>query len=249
MKRCFALLPLVTLLSGCMVTQPQDTPVSQMRVSEPTGGADYQLYVPSYYDAQLDWPLVVTLHGTHGWDSSGMQIREWKALAEEKGFIVVAPDLRSVQGILPVPRGLRKNDLASDDKTILAVIDDVAGRYNVDRSSVMLTGFSAGGYPLFYTGLRHPERFNMLVARACNSSEDIFGEAELTDRSKRLPVRVFWGKDDLGVIAEQSWAAIRWLSEHGMKDLAWDKTDGGHLRRPEKAYAYWRKVLPPRHQR
>ena len=249
MKRYLAFLPLLALVAGCPVTQPQDTPVEQMRLSEPKSGSHYWLYVPSYYSTDQDWPLVVTLHGTHGWDGSSPQIKEWKNLAEEKGFIVAAPDLRSVQGILPVNHALWMADLESDEAAILAVLEDVAGKYRIDRGSVLLTGFSAGGYPMYYVGLRNPQRFNMLVARACNSSIDIFEHIGLTDEARRLPVRIFWGKDDLKQIADQSWDAIRWLSEHGFKHVDWDKTAGGHLRRPETAYKYWQKVLPKRHRR
>jgi poly(3-hydroxybutyrate) depolymerase len=220
-----------------------------MRADLPNAGGKYWLYVPSDYDEDRKWPLVVTLHGTHGWDSSRAQIREWKYLADRKGFIVAAPDLRSVQGILPVSETLWSADLLSDEKTILSVIDDVASKYRVDTDHVLLTGFSAGGYPLYYVGLRHPERFSMLIARNCNSSIKLFEQIELNDTGRALPVVIFWGKDDLQEINRQSWQAVRWLSEHGLKNVERKKYAGGHLRRPETAYSYWRGSLPPGYRR
>jgi len=239
---------LAGLLSGCPVTQPQDTPVPAVREVEPETGRDYRLYVPSVYDQARAWPLVVTLHGTHGWDSSNAQIKEWKALAEDEGFIVVAPSLRSVQGILPVVRGFWYDDLAADEKAVLAIIDEVSANYNIDSESVLLTGFSAGGYPLYYIGLRNPHRFNALIARACNSHVDIFERIELTDEARKVPLEIFWGKDDLKPLRDQSWAAFRYLREHGFRKAQKQETKGGHFRRPEMAHRLWQKHLPKREQ-
>jgi poly(3-hydroxybutyrate) depolymerase len=241
--RAWILVPMLFLVSGCPVTQPQDTPVRPVKLLVPHVKAEYWCYVPSYYKEDHDWPLVVTLHGTHGWDSSWAQIKEWKHLAEQRGFLVVAPELKSVQGILPVNDALWYRDLEIDERSILAVIDDVSKKYRIDSKAVLLTGFSAGGYPLYYTGLRNPESFNMLIARACNTSIGLFERIELTDEARNLPIRIFWGKDDLSPIRDQSWSAIRYLREHGFNYVDYKKIRGGHLRHPEVAYAYWRKIL------
>ena len=275
MRRYLLLVPLVFLAVGCPVTQRQDTPWSALRKVEAQTKAKYWLYVPSYYsddepsgfNASTEapdakgrargsryssarcWPLVVTLHGTHGWDNSRRQIMEWKYLAEQKGLIVVAPVLKSVQGILPVRRDTWYRDLKKDEKTILAVIDEVTAQYRVDPNAVLLTGFSAGGYPMYYVALRHPELFSMVIARACNSSLELFERIELTGRARQLPIRIFWGKDDLKPIGSQSWDAVRWLGEHGFKRMNYRKIRGGHLRRPEVAYRFWREVLPERYRK
>jgi len=248
MRRLTVLLPVLLLLSGCPVTQPQDTPVDEVAATEPRTGRSYWLYLPSCYKADRKWPLVITLHGTHGWDSRDAQIREWKSLAEREGLIVASPQLRSVQGILPVSRELWRRDLDADEQAILGLLDDLCARYEIDQHKVLLTGFSAGGYPLYFVGLRNPRRFDMLIARACNSSIDLFESVELTDEARALPILIFWGKDDLTPLREQSWAAFRYLREHGFRKADKDETKGGHLRRPEVAYRAWRKRLPPEYR-
>ena len=244
--RCWMLVlaPLLGILTGCPVPQSQETPVPQKYVEEQNGRHDgYYLYVPSTYTPDRAWPVVITLHGTYGWDSAWAQIREWKALAQEKGFIVVAPKLRSVQGILPVDKVLWTKDLATDDATILNMLDDVSAKYHVDPKAVLLTGFSAGGFPLYNTGLRHPERFSMLVAMSCNSDVGLFDTITLTPEVRKIPVVIFWGMDDQ-VIQDYCWTAVQYFSNHGFTNFQHRKIRGGHLRRPDVVYNYWKAVLP-----
>jgi len=234
-------------VSGCPVTQPQDTPVDARQILEPQTGRNYWLYVPSYYSDEHDWPLVVTLHGSNVWDGPVRQIMEWKALAERCGFLVAAPRVYSAEGILPVLE--RIEQLREDEKAVLSILDNIAGQYRVDPRAVLLTGFSAGGYPMYWIGLRHPERFNMLIARACNSSVEHLERIPLTDEARKMPIMIFWGKDDLAPIRRESWAAFRWLREHRCFGTEKKEVEGGHLRRPELAFRFWLEHLPKRHRR
>ncbi|MBN1554294.1 MAG: prolyl oligopeptidase family serine peptidase, partial [Phycisphaerae bacterium] len=208
------LLPLMAVLvCGCPITQSQDTPVKHKALRDQITNTKYYLYVPSTYDKNKTYPLVITLHGTNPWDDAWMQIREWKALAEERRFLVAAPVLRhfSTDGIGHVPINTRLSSLAKDDEAICAVLNEISHRYRVDTKRVLLTGFSAGGFPMYYTGLRHPEKFAALIARACNCDTRVMDHANVTKSTKRLPVIIFYGKDDLGRIQKQSIAAFQWL--------------------------------------
>lgn len=238
------LLPVLAMFAaGCPITQSQDTPVKHKSFRDQITNTKYYLYVPSTYDKNKTYPLVITLHGTNPWDDAWMQIREWKALAEEKQFIVVAPLLRhfSTEGILPVAIGTRLSALEKDDRAIVAILNEVSHRYRVDKKRVLLTGFSAGGFPMYYTGLRHPEKFAALIARACNGDTRILERAGVTDKTKRIPVVIFYGKDDLGRIQKQSIESFQWFRRHGWNKHTskWKEIRGGHLRRPETCYSYW----------
>ena len=238
--------PLVGVLSGCPVL-PGPTPIDPQRFTEPAAGAKYWAYLPDDHSTDRDWPLVVTLHGSWGWDGRYRQALEWKALAQEHGFIVVAPKLRSAEGILPTFDWQER--LVEDERTVLAVLADAVKRFNVDPKTVMLTGFSAGGYPLYWIGLRNPTKFNMLVARACNSSLKHFEKIELTDEARQMPIHLFWGKDDLRPIQKQSWQAYGWLRRHRCFQTTMKEARGGHIRNPALAYRFWEPSLPVRHRR
>jgi len=247
MKRfsMLTLLLVVWVLPGCPVPLTPPTPVQAVSKRQFVTGAKYYLYVPSYHTKDRDWPIVITLHGSFLWDGPIRQTREWQYYAEKYGFILVSPSLSSAEGILPLLWWDSK--LKKDETKVLAILDEVADEYNGDRNSVMLSGFSAGGYPMYYIGLRNPERFNMLVSRGGNSSMKIFESIEVTDAVKELHVMIYWGKDDL-FTKNSGWRAFRWLRQNGVKGARMKKVKGGHLRRPETAYLFWQPLLPARHR-
>jgi len=246
-----ALATLALTQAGCPVWQDQDTPVEAFGCSEPTLGAVYRMYVPSDYEPSRPWPLVVTLHGTHGFDSAKAQVREWKALAEEKGFIVIAPELSSSQGILPVVRSLRLKALQTDEARVSACLADAKRRYRIDERTVMITGFSAGGYPLYYIGLRNPQQFTTLVARSCNCDMEIVKSIPISDQTRKMAMLIFFSKtginpisSSLNPIARQSWAVFRYLRENKCFKVKIDAVSGGHHRRPDVAFRFWSEHWP-----
>lgn len=242
---------LTLALTGCPITQPQDMPADEFKVTEPVTKARFYLYVPSEYDPARKWPLVVTFHGTPGYDKARSQTKQWKALAEEHGFIVLAPELTSVQGVLPVARSIRRKQLVKDEKNVLAAMRETKRRYNIDERAVMITGFSAGGFPLYYIALRNPEKFNVLVSRMCNTDCVILKELPVTDKTRQMPVLIFYSKtginpiySGLNPVARDSWAAYRYLREHGCSNAKIKAVKGGHYRRVERAYRFWRSYWP-----
>lgn len=256
--RSLLLAVMPVFLAGCPYVPPE-TRNPHLTLTEPVTKNSYCIYVPSYYSDDRDWPLVVTLHGTKNpYDGQVRQILEWKDIAEQYGLIVVAPNLESTQGYIPaVPSVLRADHdkLARDEKVILSVIQDVRRKRRIARRPpgadgmpgkdlVLLTGFSSGGFPLFYVGLRNPDLFDMLIARDCNCTTEMLESIALTDEARKLPILIFWGRDDLETIRDQSWAAFRFLREHEFYGTERKSTQGGHLRRPDVAWREWSKRLP-----
>jgi predicted esterase len=233
--------------AGCPVTQPQDTPVPQLKFRSPKTRSEYHVYVPSDAAELGPMPMVVTLHGTHGFDSASAQVKEWKALAEEHGFVVLAPELSSPQGILPISRSMRLADLNKDEARIVAAIEEVKRKYRINDKAVMITGFSAGGFPLYYVAIRHPELFSVLVARACNADMDVIEGLKVTGKLRQMPMLIFFSKtginpisSNLNPIARQSWAVYRHLRTSECYQADIKATEGGHHRRPDLALAFWR---------
>jgi poly(3-hydroxybutyrate) depolymerase len=228
---------LVGVLAGCAVTQPQDTPVSHAYEVDPTTGRTYYLYVPSTYRHDRPAPLIVTCHGTPPYDLAEHHIREWKMLGERNGCIVVAPTLIATDGLLgdgPII------GMLADEKYILSLVSLLGYRYNIDRANVMITGFSGGGFPTYWVGLRHPEVFSVLAARNCNFSRPNV-EGWFPPEASGVPVMVYYGQNDPAAIKVQSEEAIDYLRSKGFSPTTRVLPNAGHERHPEVAMDFFRK--------
>jgi dienelactone hydrolase len=236
-------------LAGCPVFQSQDTPHQEVKCLTPAGD-EYFLYVPSSYDPKKPCPLVITLHGTRGYDNDHDQINEWKALAEEQGFIVAAPELASTQGILPISHASRMEQLAQDEQRILNIYADLKLSHKIDSRHVMLTGFSGGGFPMYYVGMRNPDLFPVLVARSCNFDQAQVQDIPITDRFRSNHLLIFHDKSGLDpiysgndVLTKQSLAAYKYYREAHCYNTVLAVKEGGHLRRPEAAWEFLDKYI------
>ena len=115
-------------------------------------------YLPRGWTPASAAPLLVFLHGYNPemdfiTDPSIPFVLT--RLADEMGACVAAPFGRSntdYQGI--------------GEQDVLRVIDEMATRYGIDRSRVVLSGYSMGGLGAWCIAARHPERFNGLLVLA-----------------------------------------------------------------------------------
>ncbi|MCE5277564.1 MAG: hypothetical protein ABFD92_14435 [Planctomycetaceae bacterium] len=224
----------LTVAAGCPVHQDQNTPVGQKLERDPVTGRGYWIYVPSTYSPERAAPLIITCHGTPPFDVSEMHIREWKMLGERNGCIILAPALEGTDGILgDGPLG----SMQVCERSILSLVSMVGYRYNIDRANIMITGFSGGGFPAYFVGLRHPEIFNVVVARNCNFSESNLHDWYPTD-AVQMPVMVYWGENDPLTIILQSRNAVNYLRSRGFIVDTSVVAGAGHDRHPEFAMAF-----------
>ncbi|MDY6913329.1 MAG: hypothetical protein SVT52_02570 [Planctomycetota bacterium] len=224
-------------LAGCAVPQQQDTPAWQRREVDPVTGRGYYIYVPSGYRHERPAPLIVSCHGTPPFDVAEHHIREWKMLAEQNGCIVICPELIGTDGLLgngPVSAMIR------NERYILSLISLLGYRYNIDRANVMITGFSGGGFPVYWVGLRNPGVFSAAVTRNCNFSRNNL-DGWYPPEATQVSVMVYYGQNDPGTIRSQSQAAIRYLRTKGFTVETAVIPGSGHQRRPEVAMNFFRR--------
>ncbi len=225
------------VLAGCAVTQPQHTPVPHFSEVDPTTGRKYYIYVPSTYRHDRPCPLIISCHGTPPYDVAEHHIREWKMLAEMNGCIAVAPTLIGTDGLLG--DGPRVGMLA-DERYILSLISRLSYRYNIDRANIMITGFSGGGFPTYWVGLRHPDVFSVVVARSSNFNQPNM-EGWFSRLARSTAIMVYYGENDPAAIRAQSQEAISYLRSHGFTVATRVIPGIGHERRPEVAMDFFRK--------
>ncbi len=241
MKVPRTLLLLAVLPAGCAVPQPQNTPAWQRRELDPVSGRAYQIYVPSTYTHDRPHPLIVTCHGTPPYDVAEHHIREWKMLGEKNRCIVVAPELIATDGLIgdgPIV------GMIDDEKFILSLISLLGYRFNIDRANVMITGFSGGGFPTYWVGLRHPELFSTIVARSCNFSDHNLDGWYPTGHTNQN-ILVYMGENDPGAIRSQSLRGVEYLRSKGFQVAKREIPGLGHERRPEIAMGFFRSNWRP----
>ncbi|MBN2559711.1 MAG: PKD domain-containing protein, partial [Phycisphaerae bacterium] len=225
---------------GCpaMGTLPTAAPVMEL-TDEPTE-RPYLLYVPSIYSDRVSWPIVVACHGTWPYDTSRLQMREWAQFAENRGIIVLAPELLSTKGDFPPPPESQIDLQRQDEQAVLSIVSAIKRKYNVAEDRVFMTGWSAGAYPILYAGLRNPDVFRALAVRQ-GSFDERFMDIPTDCLGQRQRILVIYGMADF--LRDQSKAMIEWLRARGFyvdeKEIA-----GSHRRiDPKLPWRFFSKVV------
>lgn len=226
---------LLFFCTGCPQYRDANVPNRIERQTDP-----YYLYTPSNYDRAQKWPLIVLCHGTKPWDNAKRQMLDWVKLSEERGFIVVAPELC---GTSKFPSPSLPKQLArqlEDERRILNTVRHVRAAYNISSDRIFMTGWSAGGYAVLYTGLKHPDIFRALAIQQGN-----FEASYLTDVVGRIdshtPVCIIHGAVDILAGAETKDTA-EWLDEQGANLFELD-VSGGHRGHPRPVQEFFERVL------
>lgn len=114
--------PLLATSWGCPQYRDPTVPGEIRKITEPALGDDYFLYVPTTYEADREWALIMVCHGTRWFDTAKRQMGDWSKLAEERQFIVAAPRLQGVNGLLPPAASKQMVLQEADERHILACI-------------------------------------------------------------------------------------------------------------------------------
>jgi len=235
MTRPMLLLVVASLMGGCAVTQPQNTRARARLVTEPVTGRPYYLFVPLSYRESKPAPVIVSCHGTDPFDTAVLHKGEWKWLAEQHGCILICPKLTSTDGIFGAGA---IGALLEDEKVIMSIIGELHYLYNIDRKNMMITGFSGGGFPVYFVGLRHPDVFSVVVARNCNFNRHAV-EGWYPPEALATPVMIYYGENDPGTIRAQSENGIRYLRSVGFNVTTAIVPGTGHERTPEYAMKFF----------
>jgi predicted peptidase len=150
---------------------------------------NYLLFLPRDYEkSQAHWPLLLYLHGS---GESGTNLAWLKRNGPPK-HVEKHPEFPF---ILVSPQHHFSNDW--EPATLMALLDDIAARYRVDRRRIYLTGLSMGAGHTWMVAAAHPERFAAVVPV---SGFDLADAKKLTG----VPIWVFHGAKDSIVPVECS---------------------------------------------
>lgn len=173
MLRSRALLVLTLAASwmlGCGKNAEQSPPLPP---PEFIGGSERPaaLYVPSDYDPNVAYPLVVMLHGYGANGTAQNYIFGFRERVTSHKFVLVVPEgTRNSQGrrfwnAFPDCCDFEKSGV--DDVAYLsALVEEAASVVRIDRERVTAAGHSNGGYMSFRLACERPDLFRRVVSLA-----------------------------------------------------------------------------------
>ena len=230
-----------------------------------SGTQPYYLYVPADYSPNRPWPFMLALHGVSPYPDTyaAMTRDDWSSVAATNGLIVAAPTANDVfydpnckcQGVswlVPPTSG------PSDYDEFAAVLADVEGAYNIERTRIYGWGFSAGGHVMHDLAVNsYSAAFNDstmaaygvsggdLAALACAGLSTSQCEQALTALPRKIPVDIHIGDSDPNYPHAQTDHSL--LLGAGWTDgqtLFYTVFSGGHIYTIAQLSDIWNNLCP-----
>lgn len=171
----------------------------------------FLLFVPKDYQAEgQKWPLMLFLHGRGecGDDLNKVKIHGPAKIVETKPdfpFVLISPQC-------PEPgQGLKGVRAAWEPEQLIQLIDHVAGKLNVDKDRIYITGLSMGGYGTWRFAATYPERLAAAIPICGGGEPDKWAKA-----LAKVPIWAFHGaKDDIVPLSQSQSMVDAIKAEHG----------------------------------
>ena len=186
---CLSLLAAAALVWGTPVAQlsaqTEGVPRLIQTAFELAGGEEmlYAISLPAGYDGNVDdpRPLILALHpgGRARYYGSDFMQRIVHPALRSWGAVIVAPDVPS-----------RNWANGASERAVLALLNDVLENHAIDRTRILVTGFSMGGRGTWYFATRHSDFFTGAIPIAASRGDDSL------DGLGTMPVHLIHSPDD-----------------------------------------------------
>jgi predicted peptidase len=175
-------------------------------------------------------PLIVALHGLGGtYEAMVRENFHTVDLAEERGYILVAPMGYNTSGWYgvpltanPTPELARQSEYSEQD--VMDVLALVRQEFAVDADRIYLMGHSMGGAGTLYLGIKYPSLWAALAPIAPATGNRLDPAALASIRS--MPVIIVQGEADTAVPVAGTRRWVEKLKELGMR-YKYDEFAGG----------------------
>ena len=107
---------------------------------------EYRIYVPASYDGTVSFPLLFNFHGGNDHISNWQPLSNMSSIADTANFILVYPQARPDPSDGNSLNWLPKTAGTFDDVPFIsALIDKIAGDYQINENRIYACGYSLGG--------------------------------------------------------------------------------------------------------
>ncbi|NNF04892.1 MAG: prolyl oligopeptidase family serine peptidase [Rhodothermales bacterium] len=179
----------------------------------------YQVFVPSDYDPERAWPVILFLHGSGERGTDGLFPTEIGLGSAIRRFSDRFP------AIVVFPQVPLESNWIETAPVAMSALAHTESEFSTDPDRVYLTGLSMGGSGTWNLAYAHPERWAAVVpvcgwVRAVRDwpgvapdSEDPY--AAIAEKLADVPVWIFHGSDDRTIPVEESRQMLEALQEAG----------------------------------
>jgi predicted peptidase len=158
----------------------------------------YTLSIPKAYERDHAVPLVLALH-------YGGRVTPYYS----KGFLLelVEPGLRGLEAIIVAPDCPSPNGWTNpeSDKPVMALFQHLLERYEIDRSRLLVTGYSMGGHGTWYMAAQHQDLFTAAIPMAGAPPRGTL------EKAGNMPICVVHSADDRVVPIQPARDAVKEL--------------------------------------
>ena len=127
----------------------------------PVASGSYHALTPAWKAGDPPFPAIVHFHGAGGAGTGVLDEQEMVDPALARGYAFIAPNGADRPNGRRSGWRFRPQDTEGRDELafVLEVLKDAETRFHIDRSRVLLTGFSIGGSLTWYLACRAPNEF------------------------------------------------------------------------------------------
>lgn len=190
---------LALLAAAGMMAQPSSPGMHTLAFQVPDfGPMRYAVTIPRGYNPREARPLVLALHpGGERFAGYGGNFAQQIVAPglTTLGAIIIAPDVPTRSWTDPIA-----------ERAVVALIRSVMSDYHIDRSRVLVAGFSLGGRGTWFLSSRHSDLFTAAIVMAGSPGD------EPLDRLARIPTYVIHSRDDEVVPFEPTERAVAELT-------------------------------------
>jgi dipeptidyl aminopeptidase/acylaminoacyl peptidase len=162
----------------------------------------YAISIPPERDrsGEIPGPLVLALHpgGRSPYYGSWFMQTVVEPAFRSWGAVIVAPD---------VPDASWATERS--ERAVMALLEDVVARHSIDRSRILITGFSMGGRGTWYLATRHDDFFTAAIVMASGPGQGA------VERLAQTPLYIIHSPDDEVVPYEPVEELALMLTERG----------------------------------
>ena len=161
-------------------------------------------------------PLLIAAHGNGG--AGPKEIEGWLDLAKQHHFTIVCPTFLSAVRSMLIP------DDAPYFKDCLHWIEN---NLQYDKSNAYMTGFSGGGYAVWYLGTTRPDFFKGLFLQSGNFAGNEYYDLNLSGWANK-PIHLVWGSEDSPTVIAQNKQAVDLLQSEHFTNFSTEIIPGAH---------------------